>query len=104
MANVRMKFSTAANAAPMPDAPGPCGRAGIPVKETTTPEPCLRIWRAAERGSPDPWTLCQQRAQHPETRKDAVASPVIATKPTRRWWLAATGSPQRVWLSASDRP
>jgi hypothetical protein len=88
----------------MLDAPGPCGRAGFPAKKTTTPESCLRIWRAAERGSPDPWTLCQQRARHPETRKEAVANPVIATKPTGRWPPAASGSPRRVWLSASDRP
>ncbi len=49
MAMVRVRFSTAPKAAPMPDVPGPCGRAGLPVRKTITPEPCLSICRAALR-------------------------------------------------------
>ena len=33
----------------MPDVPGPCGRAGLPVRKMITPEPCLSIWLATAR-------------------------------------------------------
>jgi hypothetical protein len=47
MAIFRVTFSSAPKAAPIAVVPGPCGRAGLPVRKMITPEPCFTMRRAA---------------------------------------------------------